>query len=297
MQTINRRESLKKLIDLGILGIGGIFGLKYIQETNKTISIESQNFISNPTDAITNSIFDSNIPKEILSLPLQYFSIPHEYANILQHKKQEKDLNFFIPLATNTYLDYTHYYLNMSMPHKNLPFLSYHYDSLQSFLKEIESQGFYMRNYTMNSINIQMIKELFILLEQDRIHKNIKSKNPNTQNNDTKTTTSAIDAYHTAMNYIDDIYMNCFNTNLKDNTPNLQKHREFLRALNIIGENNIKALYVGLGEKNNEVKNSNNSKTISKRKIVDDNAKEEKRPKFIGRLATTIIMKDGLYIG
>ncbi|STP14448.1 Uncharacterised protein [Helicobacter fennelliae] len=113
----------------------------------------------------------------------------------------------------------------------------------------------------------------------------------------------AIDSYHIAMNYLDDVYMDCFNTNLKDNTPNLKKHREFLRALNIIGENNIKAMYVGVGEKNNEEQNPNSSRVTSKRRekasknIANTENDENKRPKFIGRLATTIIMKDGLHIG
>ena len=106
----------------------------------------------------------------------------------------------------------------------------------------------------------------------------------------------AIDAYHTAMNYLDDIYMNCFNTNLKDNTPNLQKHREFLRALNIIGENNIKALYVGINRKDNQLKTTNTLQLDNGSKNQEQD-KQEFRPKFIGRLATTIIMKDGLYIG
>lgn len=110
----------------------------------------------------------------------------------------------------------------------------------------------------------------------------------------------AIDAYHTAMNYLDDVYRDCFNTNLKDNTPNLEKHREFLRALNVIGENNIKALYVGLDNKESSnnappliVGVTNNSDSDEK----DTAAAQEKRPKLVGRLATTIIMKDGLHIG
>ncbi|RDU61694.1 hypothetical protein CQA53_09850, partial [Helicobacter didelphidarum] len=56
---------------------------------------------------------------------------------------------------------------------------------------------------------------------------------------------NAIDAYHTAMNYLDDVYMGSFNTNLKDNKPNSEKHREFLKSLNTIGLNNIRAMYEG----------------------------------------------------
>lgn len=112
----------------------------------------------------------------------------------------------------------------------------------------------------------------------------------------------AIDAYHIAMNYLDDVYMDCFNTNLKDNTPNLQKHREFLKALNVIGENNIKALYVGVKEENeNQTNTKNKGYSKNRTQTGTDNITKEKqkesRPKLIGRLATTIIMKNGLHIG
>ncbi|WP_220708211.1 hypothetical protein, partial [Helicobacter cinaedi] len=252
---LHRREALKYLRDLGLLGVAGSFGIYTYQKKSLDSTLESsiieslQDFIPYSTHTITNPLFSSNIPQEILSLPLKHFSIPHEYASILQfHKKQERNVNFIIPLTTSQYLDTTHYYLNMPMPHKNLPFLSYHYDSLQSFLKDLESQSFSMRNYTMDSINIQILKEFFMILEQDKFYKDKESRNPNNKDNDTNAPTSAIDSYHIAMNYLDDVYNDCFNTNLKDNTPNLQKHREFLRALNIIGENNIKAMYVGVGE-------------------------------------------------
>ncbi|BBB20312.1 hypothetical protein [Helicobacter cinaedi] len=307
---LHRREALKYLRDLGLLGVAGSFGIYTYQKKSLDSTLESsiieslQDFIPYSTHTITNPLFSSNIPQEILSLPLKHFSIPHEYASILQfHKKQERNVNFIIPLTTSQYLDTTHYYLNMPMPHKNLPFLSYHYDSLQSFLKDLESQSFSMRNYTMDSINIQILKEFFMILEQDKFYKDKESRNPNNKDNDTNAPTSAIDSYHIAMNYLDDVYNDCFNTNLKDNTPNLQKHREFLRALNIIGENNIKAMYVGVGEKNNEEQNPNSSRVTSKRRekasknIANTENDENKRPKFIGRLATTIIMKDGLYIG
>ncbi|MBF7048991.1 hypothetical protein IY889_04475, partial [Campylobacter volucris] len=49
-------------------------------------------------------------------------------------------------------------------------------------------------------------------------------------------------------------------------------------------------------EKELKIKNRNNSddeKYISGNK----NKENEKHPKFVGRLATTIIMKNGLYIG
>ncbi|RDU59589.1 hypothetical protein CQA53_11365, partial [Helicobacter didelphidarum] len=73
-----------------------------------------------------------------------------------------------------------------------------------------------------------------------------------------------------------------------------EKTRQFIKALNTIGENNIKALYVGI----NDEKNTSNTPppSIVGTDINEDNNKK-KRPKFIGRLATTIIMEDGLWIG
>ncbi|WP_181882461.1 hypothetical protein [Helicobacter didelphidarum] len=53
------------------------------------------------------------------------------------------------------------------------------------------------------------------------------------------------------------------------------KIKELLENLKIIGQNNIRAMYVGISSR----------------------SKGKKRPKFIGRLATTIIMEDGLWIG
>ncbi|TQR53119.1 hypothetical protein [Campylobacter troglodytis] len=93
----------------------------------------------------------------------------------------------------------------------------------------------------------------------------------------------AIEAYHTVMNYLDDVYMDCFDVNSNNNKPNHKKHRAFLKALEIIGQNNIKAMYVGLDKDNKAIQNTQET--------------SESRPKLIGRLATTIIMKDGLSMG
>ena len=65
--------------------------------------------------------------------------------------------------------------------------------------------------------------------------------------------------------------------------------------LEIIGQNNLKALYLGINEKQERKDkgmiesdcNTKNNKTSTK----------QSRPKLIGRLATTIIIKDGLWIG
>ncbi|WP_232000217.1 hypothetical protein [Helicobacter cinaedi] len=126
---LHRREALKYLRDLGLLGVAGSFGIYTYQKKSLDSTLESsiieslQDFIPYSTHTITNPLFSSNIPQEILSLPLKHFSIPHEYASILQfHKKQERNVNFIIPLTTSQYLDTTHYYLNMPMPQKIYPF-------------------------------------------------------------------------------------------------------------------------------------------------------------------------------
>ena len=68
-----------------------------------------------------------------------------------------------------------------------------------------------------------------------------------------------------------------FNTNYGNTHRNLS--RDLVEALDIIGNNNIKGIYVGC-KTNNEDKGD---------KVIP--------PRLVGRLATTIIMEDGLYIG
>ncbi|MBT0827143.1 hypothetical protein KJQ85_08850, partial [Campylobacter lari] len=82
-----------------------------------------------------------------------------------------------------------------------------------------------------------------------------------------------------------------------NNTPDPLKHRNFLKALDIIGQNNIKALYVGVAE--NEEKSNDKNIEEDEDGVKNTESKEEKKqpPKMIGRLATTIIMKNGLCIG
>lgn len=294
---LNRREALKQLRDLGILGLGGLLGLQQgIRQKN--VAIESlQDFIPYSTHTKINPLFSSNIPQEILSLPLKHFSIPYHFKEIItQPRKRYKNEKFITSLVGDTYLEYTNYYLSMPFKHKNLDFFTYHYKTLDSLTKDLEKNNFYLRSIDIENLNLTLIKELYFLLSENQIEKDFYLQYD-------LMGSYTINAYHTAMNYLDDVYRDCFNTNLKDNTPNLQKHREFLKALNVIGENNIKALYVGIGDKNDEEQNPNSSRVTSKRRekasdsSVNAENNEKKRPKFIGRLATTIIMEDGLWIG
>ncbi|ENQ6640906.1 hypothetical protein ACEQH6_001667, partial [Campylobacter lari] len=102
-----------------------------------------------------------------------------------------------------------------------------------------------------------------------------------------------IDAYHQCMDYLEDMDNDVFNTKATNNTPNPLKHRNFLKALDTIGQNNIKALYVGV-KKDKEGKNKLDK--LDELEELETNITEQP-PKMIGRLATTIIMKNGLYIG
>jgi len=93
-----------------------------------------------------------------------------------------------------------------------------------------------------------------------------------------------INSYQKAVDIINKLKKGIFNTEDSDNSHrNLS--RELVEALDIIGNNNIKGIYVGCKEFQ-EYKNSNNKKAPSKLP-----------PRLVGRLATTIVMEDGLYIG
>ena len=97
---------------------------------------------------------------------------------------------------------------------------------------------------------------------------------------------SPIDSYNEAMEILQDFKEGNFNTGTTDKeTITDNKARRLLQALDVIGANNIKGLYVGCKEYY-EYKNS----------TVKEPPKKTP-PRLIGRLATTIIMEDGLFLG
>ena len=89
-----------------------------------------------------------------------------------------------------------------------------------------------------------------------------------------------IDKYNEAMEILQDFKEGNFNTGTTDKeTTTDNKARRLLQALDVIGTNNIKGLYVGC-------------------KIqIKDKSKKDIPPRLVGRLATTIIMEDGLFLG
>ena len=88
-----------------------------------------------------------------------------------------------------------------------------------------------------------------------------------------------IDKYNEAMEILQDFKEGNFNTDTTSSEPKVDnKARRLLQALDVIGKNNIKGIYVGCKSRNG----------------IDE---QEIPPRLVGRLATTIIMEDGLFLG
>ena len=87
----------------------------------------------------------------------------------------------------------------------------------------------------------------------------------------------AIDAYQDAVEIVNVFKKGIFNTSDKNSHSNLSRY--LVEALDTIGNNNIKGIYVGC-----KIEHGNRTK-------------ETIPPRLVGRLATTIVMEDGLYIG
>ena len=151
-------------------------------------------------------------------------------------------------------------------------------DELRGSGNEIDARYFnYARSrYTESDVEI---RELYLHVEEEKeVYKTYKKNSiPIKVAGETK---YPIDAYQEAANIIYMLRLGIFNTNYGNTHRNLS--RDLVEALDIIGNNNIKGIYVGCKE--NDSKDGNfNGKTIP--------------PRLVGRLATTIVMEDGLYIG
>ena len=358
-----RREAMKDLKDLSLLGVGSILGLQ-IYKDSKTHNIESH-FLDSYTNTLdSTSLLESNtldslhfpsysnIPSEILSLPLKYFNVPQTYTMLLESKlprNQRENLLYIVPLLTSKDFKHTMPSLYHSYNIENIntyriynetsKFLQYHYDTLGSLFKDLQSHHFIARDYRAlsqdsNNLTENPIQEImqYLIIDEKRTakdkqdyeihynkqvpdytffnHKALDSKGniidktshisldnilkyqvpeesslykefKNLENE--KDDVSAIDAYNEALEILAD-YKDYFFTNTpKKNDQgkilsykdDKNKARRLLQCLNTIGQNNIRALYVGTSE----------------------SSKKMKRPKFIGRLATTIIIEDGLWLG
>ena len=153
-------------------------------------------------------------------------------------------------------------------------------DELRGAGNEIDARYFkYARSkYAISDVDINLLdtdveeeKEVYEIYKQSSLA-NVASGKPK----------YPIDSYQKAAVIIDKLKRGIFNTEDNDNShSNLS--RELVEALDTIGNNNIKGIYVGCKDnyKNGEL-------NISKPIIP---------PRLVGRLATTIVMEDGLYIG
>ena len=148
-------------------------------------------------------------------------------------------------------------------------------DELRGSGNEIDARYFnYARSrYTESDVEIRELN--LDVKEEDEIYNNYKDNAlPNKAAGKPK---YPIDAYQEAANIIYKLRLGIFNTNYGNTHRNLS--RELVEALDIIGNNNIKGIYVGC------------------KVDLKDRAKENIPPRLVGRLATTIVMEDGLYIG
>ena len=147
-------------------------------------------------------------------------------------------------------------------------------DELRGAGNEIDANYFkYARSrYTESDVEIRELN--LDVKEEKEIYMIYKGNTLQTESDDVK---HAIDAYQDAVEIVNVFKKGIFNTSDKNSHSNLS--RELVEALDIIGNNNIKGIYVGC------------------KVDLKDRAKENIPPRLVGRLATTIVMEDGLYIG
>ena len=146
-------------------------------------------------------------------------------------------------------------------------------DELRGAGNEIDARYFnYARSrYTESDVEI---RELNLDVKEEKEIYDIYSKS---DSQDGYGFSYAIDNYQYAVRIINLLKKGIFNTNYGNVHHNLSQ--ELVSSLDTIGNNNIKGIYVGC------------------KVDLKDRAKENIPPRLVGRLATTIVMEDGLYIG
>ncbi|ECW9071862.1 hypothetical protein F4316_01620 [Campylobacter jejuni] len=148
-------------------------------------------------------------------------------------------------------------------------------------------------NQSLNSI--ELIKSEIYILKNTALEKYYKEVND-------EINLTAIQAYNEALQILQDFANGLYNTS-KDKTgryiEDKNKTRRLLEKLNIIGQNNLKAMYMGINGNEESLKaigkRENNTSKASTNADITSETKTP--PNFIGRLATTIIIEDGLYMG
>ena len=335
-----RRQALK---DLSLLSVGGILGFQALRDSKTSFDNTESSFLDSLSSSLDTSLQSntldstsileshSNIPSQILSLPLKYFNVPQTYTMLLESKlprNQREHLTCIVPLLTSKDFDHTMPSLYHSYNVENInthriynetsKFLQYHYDTLGSLLEDLQTHNFIARDYrelNQDSINLteSILQELLQNIIIDHTNSNISLDNirryqvPKDSDLykkfkalESEEKASAIDAYNEALEILAE-YREYYFTNTRNGKKDKNKARRLVECLNIIGQNNIRALYVGV---NDDKPNNDNNHTPSSLSADADSKKDnnqspqnKKRPKFIGRLATTIIIEDGLWLG
>ncbi|EIX7835899.1 hypothetical protein MK969_001709 [Campylobacter jejuni] len=149
-------------------------------------------------------------------------------------------------------------------------------------------------NQSLNSI--ELIKSEIYILKNTALEKYYKEVND-------EINLTAIQAYNEALQILQDFANGLYNTS-KDKTgryiEDKNKTRRLLEKLNIIGQNNLKAMYMGINGNRDKTSNTSRGKEDMTNKTsanADITSETKTPPNFIGRLATTIIIEDGLYMG
>ena len=148
-------------------------------------------------------------------------------------------------------------------------------DELRGAGNEIDARYFkYARSrYTESDVEIRELN--LVVKEEKEIYMIYKGNTLQTESDDVK---HAIDAYQDAVEIVNVFKKGIFNTDDENSHSNLSRY--LVEALDTIGNNNIKGIYVGC-----------------KAPKEKERSKDEIPPRLVGRLATTIVMEDGLYIG
>lgn len=246
---------------------------------NEPYAVKQQKFITYPLEIDSNFMcFDFKkifYGGELYTGGLKYF-LGFSYMFDLPHFRENlvKRILYFIALDYHRHNDTLENYINelKSPKTKSSNLECNELDNI--FMPNNEPKYYKISNDGVISNNPKESPKM-----QQELY-NLYKKREKTKNSEGKQAPSAIDAYNEALDILQDIY---------DNTLHNKKHkdddkmRRLLECLELIGQNNIWAMYI---EEKDE-----------KRYKGDKNTDKERPPYFIGRLATTIIRDGGLWIG
>lgn len=147
-------------------------------------------------------------------------------------------------------------------------------------------------NQSLNSI--ELIKSEIYILKNTTLEKYYKEVND-------EINLTAIQAYNEALQILQDFANGLYIVKYEEGKciEDKNKTRRLLEKLNIIGQNNLKAMYMGINGNKESLKNKDNEEGNEEdiESVTKNKQSQKLPPNLIGRLATTIIIEDGLYMG